>query len=207
MYLELDGRRHLLFNSLGVDLFPKIDLPPITSLRQSRRIAAGNETEITDKVEGAVKYHQRHRRVCARRRSRRVASFITFLLEKKCGHAAQEVRNKVDLIVNSCPVTAEQPIVQKNWTPTPRPCCALRLSAALVREVTDIADKQIKQRIESISGVARLEIWRPDTRNRSLIDPDKMRAFNVTAAERSERGTLAEYGGLPAAEFMKAHAN
>ena len=39
--------------------------------------------------------------------------FITFLLEKSPDIAAQEVRNKVDLIVNDLPVTAEQPIVQK----------------------------------------------------------------------------------------------
>ena len=42
------------YKSLGVDLFPKIDLPTITVTVVNPGASPQNETEITDKVEGAV---------------------------------------------------------------------------------------------------------------------------------------------------------
>src|SRR5919205_847434 len=49
---------------------------------------------------------------------------------------------------------------------------------------TEIADKQIKKRIESINGVGNVEIVGGATREIEIyLDPDKMRAFNVTVPE------------------------
>src|SRR5919202_5825948 len=48
-------------------------------------------------------------------------------------------------------------------------------------EVTDIADKEIKERIESINGVGNVEIVGGATREIHVwVDPDKMRAYNIT---------------------------
>ncbi|HEY6046904.1 MAG TPA: efflux RND transporter permease subunit, partial [Pyrinomonadaceae bacterium] len=53
-----------------------------------------------------------------------------------------------------------------------------------LREVTDIADKQIKRLIESIDGVGNVEIVGGRLREVEVwVDPDKMRAFNITAAD------------------------
>jgi len=72
--------------------------------------------------------------------------------------AAQEVRNKVDLIVNDLPLTAEKPVVQKLDTDA-TPVLRIAVSAPRsLKEVTDVADKQIKQRIESINGVGDVQI-------------------------------------------------
>ncbi|HEY3028133.1 MAG TPA: efflux RND transporter permease subunit [Pyrinomonadaceae bacterium] len=173
------------FNSLGVDLFPKIDLPTITvSVVNPGASPQEIETEITDKVEGAVNTISGIDELRSTSVEGVSQVFITFLLEKNADIAAQEVRNKVDLIVNDLPVTAEQPIVQKLDTDA-APVLRIAVSAPRsLREVTDIADKQIKQRIESISGVGQVEIIGGRTREIEVwIDPDKMRAFNVTAAD------------------------
>ena len=147
------------FNSLGVDLFPKIDLPTITvSVVNPGASPQEIETEITDKVEGAVNTISGIDELRSTSVEGVSQVFITFLLEKNADIAAQEVRNKVDLIVNDLPVTAEQPIVQKLDTDA-APVLRIAVSAPRsLREVTDIADKQIKQRIESISGVGQVEI-------------------------------------------------
>jgi hydrophobic/amphiphilic exporter-1 (mainly G- bacteria), HAE1 family len=53
-----------------------------------------------------------------------------------------------------------------------------------LREVTDVADNKIKQQIESINGVGNVQIV--GGRNREIqiwVDPDKLRAFNVTVAQ------------------------
>src|SRR5207237_4665618 len=53
-----------------------------------------------------------------------------------------------------------------------------------LREVTDLADKQIKRMIESINGVGNVEIVGGRKREIEVwVDPDKMRAFNVSAAD------------------------
>jgi len=173
------------YKSLGVDLFPKIDLPTITVTVVNPGASPQEiETEITDKIEGAVNTIS----AIDELRSTSVEGvsqvFITFLLEKNPDIAAQEVRNKVDLIVNDLPVTAEQPIVQKLDTDA-APVVRIAVSAPRSpREVTDVADKKIKQQIESINGVGQVTIIGGRTREIQVwVDPDKMRAFNVTVAQ------------------------
>src|SRR4030095_15272371 len=110
--------------------------------------------------------------------------FITFLLEKNPDVAAQEIRNKIDLIVNDLPVTAEQPIVQKLDTDA-APVVRIAVSAPRsLREVTEIADKKIKEQIESISGVGDVQIIGGRSGEIQIwVDPDKLRAFDVTVAQ------------------------
>ena len=69
------------------------------------------------------------------------------------------MRDKVNLIVPDLPETAEATGHPESSTPTPRPSCASPSPRrARLRDVTDIADKQIKKRIESINGVGNVQI-------------------------------------------------
>jgi len=173
------------YKSLGVDLFPKIDLPTITVTVVNPGASPQEiETEITDKIEGAVNTISSIDELRSTSVEGVSQVFITFLLEKNPDIAAQEVRNKVDLIVNDLPVTAEQPIVQKLDTDA-APVVRIAVSAPRSpREVTDVADKKIKQQIESISGVGEVKIVGGRTREIQVwVDPDKLRAFNVTVAQ------------------------
>src|SRR5947208_8062194 len=173
------------FRSLGVYLFPTIDLPTITVTVVNPGASPQEiETEITDKVEGAVNTISSIDELRSTSVEGVSQVFITFLLEKNADVAAQEVRNKVDLIVNELPETAEVPIVQKLDTDA-TPVLRIAVSAPRsLREVTDIADKQIKRLIEPISGVGNVEIVGGRQREIEIwVDPDKMRAFNVSAAD------------------------
>ena len=173
------------FRSLGVDLFPKIDLPTITvTVINPGASPQEVETEITDKIEGAVNTVSGIDELRSTSLEGVSQVFITFLLEKNADVAAQEVRNKIDLIVNDLPETAEAPIVQKLDTDA-TPVLRIAVSAPRsLREVTDIADKQMKRLIEPISGVGNVEIVGGRQREIEVwVDPDKMRAFNVSAAD------------------------
>src|SRR5713226_966527 len=173
------------YRSLGVDLFPKIDLPTITVTVVNPGASPQEiETEITDKIEGAVNTVSGIDELRSTSVEGVSQVFITFLLEKDPNIAAQEVRNKIDLIVNDLPVTAEQPIVQKLDTDA-APVVRIAVSAPRsLREVTDVADKKIKQQIESINGVGDVQIIGGRTREIEIwVDPDKLRAFNVTVAQ------------------------
>src|SRR3979411_1344703 len=173
------------FRSLGVDLFPKVDLPTITvTIINPGASPQEIETEITDKVEGAVNTISGIDELRSTSVEGPSHVFVTFLLEKNADVAAQEVRNKVDLIGNDLPVTAEKPVVQKLDTDA-SPVARIAVSAPRsLKEVTDVADKQIKQRIESINGVGDVQIVGGRAREIEVwLDPDKMRAYNVTVAE------------------------
>jgi HAE1 family hydrophobic/amphiphilic exporter-1 len=173
------------FRSLGVDLFPKIDLPTITITVVNPGASPQEiETEITDKIEGAVNTISGIDELRSTSVEGVSQVFVNFVLEKNADVAASEVRNKVDLIVNDLPETAEVPIVQKLDTDA-TPVLRIAVSAPRsLREVTDIADKQIKRLIESIDGVGNVEIVGGRLREVEVwVDPDKMRAFNVTAAD------------------------
>jgi hydrophobic/amphiphilic exporter-1 (mainly G- bacteria), HAE1 family len=173
------------FFSLGVDLFPKIDLPTITVTVVNPGASPQEvETEITDKVESAVNTISGIDELRSTSVEGVSQVFITFILEKNADIAAQEVRDKVGLIVNDLPETAETPIVQKLDTDAAPVLRVAVSSPRSLREVTDIADKQIKKRIESINGVGNVEIVGGAKREIEIyLDPDKMRAFNVTVPE------------------------
>lgn len=173
------------YKSLGVDLFPKVDLPTITVTVVNPGASPQEiETEITDKIEGAVNTISGIDELRSTSVEGVSQVFITFLLEKNPDVAAQEVRNKVDLILNDLPLTAEQPIVQKLDTDA-APVVRIAVSAPRsLREVTEVADKQIKQQIESVNGVGDVSIVGGRRREIEIwVDPDKMRAFNVTVAQ------------------------
>ncbi len=173
------------YKSLGVDLFPKIDLPTITvSVVNPGASPQEIETEITDKVEGAVNTISGIDELRSTSVEGVSQVFITFLLEKDADVAAQEVRDKVNLITGDLPETAEEPIVQKLDTDA-APVLRIAISAPrALREVTDVADKQIKERIESINGVGQVQIVGGRQREIQIwVDPDKLRSYNVTVAE------------------------
>ena len=98
--------------------------------------------------------------------------------------AAQEVQNKVNLIVNDLPQTAKQPVVQK-FDPDAAPILQIAVSAPRsLRDVTLIADKQIKQKLENAKGVGEVTIVGGARREiHVLVDPDRLRAYNLTVTD------------------------
>ncbi|HVF67992.1 MAG TPA: efflux RND transporter permease subunit [Pyrinomonadaceae bacterium] len=171
--------------TLGVDLFPKIDLPTITVTVVNPGASPREiETEITDKVESAVNTISGIDELRSTSVEGVSQVFITFLLDKNADVAAQEVRDKVGLIRGDLPETSEDPIIQKLDTDA-APVLRIAVSAnRSLRDVTDIADKDIKKRIESLNGVGNVEIVGGATREIHVwVDPDKMRAYNVTVPD------------------------
>src|SRR5580765_143213 len=135
------------FRSLGVDLFPKIDLPTITITVVNPGASPQEiETEITDKVEEAVNTISGIDEMRSTSVEGVSQVFITFLLEKNPDIAAQEVRDKVNLVIPDLPEQAETPTVTK-LDPDAAPVVSIVVSADMpLRELTQIAKKQLKER-------------------------------------------------------------
>ena len=132
--------------SLGVDLFPKVDIPTVLVVVANPGASPEEiETEISKKIEDAVNTISQVDEVRSVSSEGQSQVIITFLLSKNGDVAAEEVQNKVNLIVNDLPQTAKQPIVQK-FDPDAAPILQVAVSAPRsLRDVTLIADKQIKR--------------------------------------------------------------
>ena len=95
-----------------------------------------------------------------------------FLLEKNGDVAAQEVHDKVNRSARSAG-DAKPPVIQK-FDPDATPMLQLVVSAPRpLRDVTMIADKPIKQRLENAKGVGEIRIVGGAKREiHVLVDPE-----------------------------------
>src|SRR5215471_11907116 len=169
---------------LGVDLFPKVDIPTVAVVIANPGASPEEiETEITKKVEDAVNTISMVDEVRSTSSEGQALVIITFLLAKNGDVAAQEVQNKVNLIVPDLPQTAKQPVIQK-FDPDAAPIMQIAVSAPrTLRDVTLIADKQIKQKLENIKGVGEIRIVGGAKREiHVMVDPDRLRAYNLTVS-------------------------
>ncbi len=173
------------FFSLGLDLFPKIDFPTITITTVNPGSSPVEiETEVTQKIEEAVNTISGIDELRSTSVEGVSQVFVQFVLEKNVNIAAQEVENKVNTVIADLPDSAEKPFVQKLDTDA-APVVRIAISAPTsLREITEVADKKIKERIESINGVGQVRmIGGRDREIQVWVDPDKMRSYNVPVSE------------------------
>src|ERR1043165_5878571 len=173
------------FLSLGVDLFPKVDFPTITvTVINPGASPQEIETEVTEKVEEAVNTISGIDELRSTSIEGISQVFVQFVLEKDVNIAAQEVENRVQTVIPNLPETAEQPTVQKLDSDA-APVLRIVVSAPqALREVTEVAKNQVKEKIESVNGVGQVTILGGRERQINIwVDPDKMRAYNVTPGE------------------------
>lgn len=173
------------FFSLGVDLFPKVDFPTITITTVNPGASPVEiETEVTEKIEEVVNTVSGIDELRSTSLEGVSQVFVQFILEKDVNIAAQEVENRVQQAIPNLPETAEQPTVQKLDSDA-APVLRIVVSAPdSLREVTEIAKNKVKERIESVNGVGQVQIVGGRERQINVwVDPDKMRAFNVTPIE------------------------
>jgi len=168
--------------SLGLDLFPKIDIPTVSIMVSNPGASPEEvETEITKKVEDTVNTISQVDEVRSTSSEGNSLVIVTFELSKDGDVAAQEVQNKVNLIVPDLPQTAKQPVIQK-FDPDATPVMQIAVSAPRsLRDVTLIADKLIKQKLENAKGVGEITIVGGANREiHVMVDPDRLRAYNLT---------------------------
>src|SRR5215831_19119183 len=170
---------------LNVDLLPKVDLPTVSiSVSNPGAAAEDVETEITKRIEDAVNTISGIEDL----RSTSVEGLsrvtISFELDKNGDVAAQEVRDKVALTIPDLPETAKAPVIQKiDLDAAPILQVAISSASRPIRDVTEIADKQIKQKLENIAGVGEVRLDGGLKREiRVWVDPDRMRAYNLSVA-------------------------
>jgi HAE1 family hydrophobic/amphiphilic exporter-1 len=168
---------------LGVDRFPKVEIPVVVITTVLPGAAPEEvETEVTDKIEAAVNTISGIDELRSASVEGVSQVVVSFVLEKDIDVASQEVRDKIDSVLADLPEGIDSPTVAK-LDPDAAPVLTLALSAqkADVRAVTEFADKTLRRELESLAGVGQVVIIGGRKRQVNIwIDPDKLQKFNLT---------------------------
>jgi len=173
---------------LGVDIFPKVDLPTITiTTRLPGASPEEIESQITKPIEEVVNTISgldELRSSTIEGQSQVLASFV---LERNVQEAANDVREKVSTVLARFPAGTEPPIVEK-VDPDSAPVLALVVSGQRSsREVTEIADKRVKRALETVKDVGAITLVGDRKREiQIVVDPDKLTAFGLSIQQVKE---------------------
>ncbi|OGU60742.1 MAG: acriflavin resistance protein, partial [Ignavibacteria bacterium RBG_13_36_8] len=149
----------LAFISLNLDLMPDVKIPYVTV--QTVYPGAGPkeiETLISKRIEDAVSTVSQIERVESYSLDGVSIVIIEFKSSKDVDVANQEVKDKVDQIINVLPTDAMKPIVQKVDFRAFAIVDVVLSGDLDPRQLYEIADKTLKDRFSQISGVANVNI-------------------------------------------------
>ncbi len=173
------------FFTLGVDRFPKIELPIITVVTANPGAAPEQiETEITDIIEGTVSTISGIEELRSTSVEGLSQVFVSFVLDKDVDVAAQEVRDKVDLVMRDLPTTVEPPTIQK-LDPDSSPIMLYAVSAKRPTiDVTSIVENELQEKLQTVTGVGDVIVYGGRRREIHIYaNPDRLRAYNLTVSD------------------------
>ncbi len=176
---------YISVDRLGVDLFPKVEFPYV--IVQTRLDGASPEvieTEVTDPLEEEVNATSGIKTLTSTSTDGHSQLLIEFTLDSNPDIKAQEVRNKVDRVLPLLPSETEAPVVQK-MDPDAEPIVTIMVSGEMdIKELTEYADKKIKERLQRLDGVGGVSIVGGREREiRIWVDAFKLRSYQITVQD------------------------
>src|SRR6201997_1433830 len=173
------------YRGLAVDLFPKAD--PATVNVNVRLPGATPEEMVTGIVlplEDAISSVSGIDEISVYSSEGIANISCTFVLEREIEGAAQDIREKVAAATDRLPRETLPPVITKQ-DPQSDPILTLLVSGPMSRrELTEIADKQIRRAIQTVEGVGSVELNGGQARQiRVLLDAQKLTAHNFTVLD------------------------
>jgi hydrophobe/amphiphile efflux-1 (HAE1) family protein len=170
------------YRELGLDLMPKTDAPVVTvNINLPGASAEEIETQITKRVEEAVNTISGidELRASSDQGNSRVS--ITFFLERDIESATQDVRDKIATIVGQFPRDTKAAQIQK-VDPDAAPILTFALYGPRApKELTEIAEKRIKQNLETLPDVGAVNLNGERKREiQLLLNADRLNAYGLT---------------------------
>ena len=175
----------LSYSRLGVDLFPNVDFPVCAVTTTLAGASAEEiETSVTKPIEDAINTVSGVDQIRSTSLEGMSVVTVRFLLSANGDVATQEVRDKVGAVVNRLPEGTEKPVVDRFETDAV-PVLTIAVSGRRdLREITELARKQIKERIETVSGVGAAQLVGGRTRAMNVtVDTDQLAAYGISIEE------------------------
>jgi HAE1 family hydrophobic/amphiphilic exporter-1 len=173
------------YRGLAVDLFPKAD--PATVNVEVSLPGATPEEVITGAVlplEDAISSVSGIDEITVYSTEGFAEITCTFVLERDIEGAAQDIREKVAAAINRLPRDTLPPVITKQ-DPQSDPIMTLLVTGPMSRrELTEIADKQVRRAIQTVDGVGSVDINGGQYRQiRVLLDAQKLTSHGLTVLD------------------------
>ena len=181
----------VLFGIISVTRLPVRELPdidpPIVSVTTIYPGANASvvETEVTERLEEAINNIEGIKTLTSSSREQVSTITIEFNLAREIDLAAQDVRDRVSRVRDRLPESIREPIVAKQDADA-QPIMWIGLFSDVYspQQLTTIAERQIKNRLQTIRGVSAVTIGGEQRfAMRLWLDAEKMAAHKVTVLD------------------------
>jgi multidrug efflux pump len=178
----------LLFGGIGISLlgvreYPSVD-PPVINVSTSY-VGANADVilaQITEPLEEQINGIQGIKSLTSTSADGRSNITVEFEVGADLEAAANDVRDKVAGAQRSLPPDADPPVVSKADSDS-QPIVGVNVKSDTrsLLELTEIADNVFKERLQTIPGVSRVQIWgEKEYAIRLRMDPLKMASYGIT---------------------------
>ena len=192
------------YKFLGVRDYPALD-PPNISVRTSYPGANAEiiETQITEPLEKAVNGIPGIKNITSQSSQGSSNITVEFELGTSMEEAANDVRDKVSQAVRSLPSDLDAPPVVSKADNSNDPVVIMLLQSNIrnALQITEFANNNLVERIQTIPGVSGVNIWgEKKYAMRIWFDPARMSAFSLTPKD-VQNALLRENVELPAGKI------
>ena len=175
------------FTFLGVRDYPAID-PPNISVSTSYSGANSDiiESQITEPLEKAINGIAGVKNITSSSNQGRSNINVEFELGVDLEAAANDVRDKVSRATRSLPQDVDAPPVVSKADASAQPILAMTVQSSKrnLLEITEYANNNILERLQTIPGVSSVSIWGEKRyAMRIWFKPDKLNALGLTAED------------------------
>ncbi len=173
------------YSRMGADMFPKTDIPVITIV--TTYPGAGPEeieTQVIDPIEEAVASLSGLKRVTSSASEGMTWTVLEFSMSTDLDVAAGDTQKAVDAILYKLPRDVDKPIIQK-YDMNAEPVMTMVVSGKLpLPETYRLAKDRIKQRLETVPGVARVTLQGGKQREIQVdVDRSRLEAYGLSINE------------------------
>ncbi|MBI3401036.1 MAG: efflux RND transporter permease subunit [Acidobacteria bacterium] len=196
------------YESLGLDLMPKTDAP-VVSVQANLPGASAEEIEttITKRIEEAVNTISGIDELRASSDQGNSRVTITFTLEREIESATQDVRDKLAQIVNQFPRDT-RPLQITKMDPDAQPIFGFAVFGPRApKEITEIAEKRVKQELETVKDVGSVGYNGERKREIQLmLNADRLNAYGLTV-EQVRTAVQRQNVEIPGGQFTAGPAD
>lgn len=195
LFVMLTGLGLLSFQSMKIQNFPDIDLPTIV-VRSSLPGASPSqlENEVARRIEDSIANVQGLKHVHSLIQDGSVVTTAEFRLERSTSDALDDVRDAISRVRADLPQDLREPVISKLEI-AGAPILSFAVDAASMDEeaLSWFVDHDVSKALMSVPGVGKVTRTGGVTREvRVELDPVRMLALNVTAAEVSRQLRLVQ---------------
>src|SRR5437867_1485999 len=174
------------YSRLSVREFPDVD-PPVISVTTSLPSANAQvvESAVTDVLEEELSTIQGLRTLTSTSQEEFSLITLEFTLDRPVDVAAQDVRDKVSRVRSRLPQDILEPVIAKQEADA-QPFIYLALSGANydLMQLSDVADRVVKTRLQSLPGVGSAQIFGERRyAMRVWVKPDQLSARGLTVQD------------------------